>query len=85
MGRTAQNADPPSPPRRRVPPPRRESENASAERDYIAENVGFSLYDILKVLGVGLGAYETEVKDLIELCLVDSILTNMSNRVLSAY
>ena len=58
----SQNADPPSPPRRRVPPPRRESTNANAERDYIAENVGFSLYDSLKVLGLGLGASETEVK-----------------------
>ena len=58
-----ENDRPPSPPRRsRVPPPRRESANAQGERDYIAENVGRSLYDSLKILGLGFGASETEVK-----------------------
>ena len=46
-----------------MPPPRRESANThSDDRDYIEENVGRSLYDSLKILGVGLGATETEVK-----------------------
>jgi len=55
---------PPSPPRRRRrPPPRQESNNDDwQERDYIAENVGKFLYDSLKILGLGLGASEAEVK-----------------------
>jgi hypothetical protein len=53
---------PPSPPRRsRVPPPRRPANN-ERERDYIPENVGRTLYGSFKILGLGLGATETEVK-----------------------
>ena len=54
---------PPSPPRRRrVPPRRRRAAQPEADRDYIPENVGRSLFDSLKVLGLGLGATEREVK-----------------------
>ncbi|KAL7536025.1 hypothetical protein ACHAXR_011344, partial [Thalassiosira sp. AJA248-18] len=53
---------PPSPPRRnRAPPPPRNQHNSN-DRDYIEENVGEVLYDSLKVLGLGLGASETDVK-----------------------
>jgi hypothetical protein len=49
-----------SPPRRQrlVPPPPR-TDNG---RDYDPEQVGRSLYDSLKILGLGLGASEREVK-----------------------
>ena len=45
-----------------MPPPRRESAHTNADRDYIAENVGRTLYDSLKVLGLTLSATEREVK-----------------------
>ena len=55
---------PPSPPRRsRVPPRRRrEEERQQQERPYDPEMVGRSMYDSFKVLGLGLGASEAEVK-----------------------
>ena len=57
---------PPSPPPRprQRRPRQRERENGGFDqtRDYIAENVGKFLYDSLKILGLGLGASETEVK-----------------------
>ena len=56
---------PPSPPRRRhAPPPRRPAgnNNSNNERDWDPEQVGRSLYDSFKILGLGLGATETEVK-----------------------
>lgn len=57
------NDRPPTPPRRhRAQRPRNNSTNSDEDRDYIAENVGRSLYDSLKVLGLGLGASEAEVK-----------------------
>ena len=53
---------PPSPPRqRRVPPPRR-NRAEMPDRDWIPENVGRVMYDSFKVLGLSLGASETEVK-----------------------
>jgi hypothetical protein len=42
----------------RPPPPPR----AERERDYEPEQVGHSLYDSLKILGLGLGASEREDK-----------------------
>jgi hypothetical protein len=50
----------PSPPRRQrpAPPPPR----TNNERDYDPEQVGRSLYDSLKILGLGFGASEREVK-----------------------
>ena len=56
---------PPSPPRRRrVPPPQRPAgnNNSNNERDWDPEQVGRSMYDSFKILGLGLGATETEVK-----------------------
>ena len=53
---------PPSPPRhRRVPPPRR-NRAEMPDRDWIPENVGRVMYDSFKILGLSLGASETEVK-----------------------
>ena len=52
----------PSPPRRRRPgPPPPQADNGH-ERDYDPAQVGRSLYDSLKILGLGLGASEREVK-----------------------
>ena len=49
-----------SPPRRQRPaPPPRQTDNG---RNYDPEQVGRSLYDSLKILGLGLGASEREVK-----------------------
>lgn len=55
---------PPSPPTRsRVPPhQRREEERQQQERPYDPEMVGRSMYDSFKVLGLGLGASEAELK-----------------------
>jgi len=54
---------PPSPPRRqRVPPRRRRANQPNFDRDYIEENVGRTLYDSLKIFGLGFGATEAEVK-----------------------
>ena len=66
---------PPSPPRRsRVPPRRRrEEERQQQERPYDPEMVGRSMYDSFKVLGLGLGASEAELKKSIESYL-DSII-----------
>jgi DnaJ-class molecular chaperone len=41
-----------------APPPPRATEG----RDYIPEQVGHCVYDSLKILGLGLGASEREVK-----------------------
>ena len=76
-----ENDRPPSPPRRsKIPPLRRESANTQGDRDYIAENVGDSLYDLIKVFGLGFGASETEVN----MCIYhpdkhDPTKTGMSN------
>ena len=72
------NAPPPTPPPRRrkepptpspqpgtynrVPPPIRESKYNNTNREYIDDNVGKIMYDLLKVLGLVFGASETEVK-----------------------
>jgi curved DNA-binding protein CbpA len=42
----------------RTPPP----PQADGGRDYIPDQVGQSLYDSLRILGLGLGASEREVK-----------------------
>ena len=56
----------PSPPRRRPPPPpspcHQPPGTDHAQQDYDPEMVGCSLSDLFKVLGLGLGATETEVK-----------------------
>ena len=49
-----------SPPRRRRPEP--PPPPSSGGRDYIPERVGHDMYDSLKILGLGLGASEREVK-----------------------
>ena len=50
----------PSPPRCRRRPAG--NNNSNNERDWIPEQVGRSLYDSFKILGLGIGASETEVK-----------------------
>jgi hypothetical protein len=50
----------PSPPRRQRPAP--PHPQADRGQDYIPEQVGCSLYDSLKILGLGLGASERKVK-----------------------
>ena len=61
-----ESPSPPSPPRRRrrVPPPQRPAgnNNSNNERDWDPEQVGRSMYDSFKILGLGLGATETDVK-----------------------
>jgi len=56
----------PSPPRRRPPPPspphHQPAGTDQAQQDYDPEMAGRSLSDLFKVLGLGLGATETEVK-----------------------
>ena len=52
------------PPRRQHPPPPQQppQPDSTNRRDYIPEQVGRSMYDSLKILGLGLGASEREVK-----------------------
>ena len=51
------------PHRQRPPPPQQPPQPDSTNgRDYIPEQVGRSMYDSLKILGLGLGASEREVK-----------------------
>ncbi len=54
--------DIPSPPCCRRPPPPQPLPRSSNKRDYIQENVGHAIYDSLKILGLGLGASERDVK-----------------------
>ena len=53
-----------SPPRRQRPPPPQQppQPDSTNGRDYIPEQVGRSMYDSLKILDLGLGASEREVK-----------------------
>jgi len=45
-----------------VPPPQREREAPHTDQAWIKENVGNTLHDSFKILGLGLGASEAEVK-----------------------
>ena len=64
--RRHQNLPPPSPPHCPSPPRRQRPAppppQATEGRDYIPEQLGHCVYDSLKILGLGLGASEREVK-----------------------
>ncbi len=45
-----------------VDPPPTEPPPQQNERGYIPENVGHAIYDSLKILGLGFGAFERDVK-----------------------
>ena len=53
--------DPPTPPLCHLPPPPKPPPR-STQQDYIPENIGRVLYDSFKILGLGLGPSEREVK-----------------------
>ncbi len=66
MPESQQRLTPPTPPRpspprqqRPMPPPPPQVDDG---QDYIPEKVGRSIYDSLKILGLGLGALEREIK-----------------------